>query len=248
MNVLGSHLQSGTLQSEADVHELCQMLMNRAVYNFCPGIDFKHYEEHYHSVICYHLKSVKHSTASFQQVDSVNCKLWYQLPINSRIVDRYAKEDMCSACKRLKTDLDWQRRCTLSESPSRKIKRQAPSSKAKLANMSPASQLKRKQNALMERNNDKIKLRRYEKSEVTLAEEQHDEMYAIVDIIREVGKYELVKVFAEGDAHGIGTQIRELWLTDRRQQLQQFKADQTRNSKLPINNFAIHSILTIVSI
>jgi len=95
--------------------------------------------------------------------------------------------------------------------------------------MSPASQ--RKQNALMERNSDKIKLARYEKSEVTLAEEQHDEMCAIVNRIEEVGKKELEKVFAKGNAHGVGAQMREVWLTDRRQQAERFKADSTNNSK-----------------
>ena len=231
VKILGCHLQSGLLQCETDVHELCLMLSSQSPYKFCPGIDYKHYEEYYHNVIRYHLKSFKHLSTPFKRVDSVNCRLWFQLPVNSPVVDRYAKVVMCSACKRLKAYLDLQRKRTLSESPSHKIKRQAPSSKAKLKYMSPASQLKRKQNTLIERNNDKIKLKRYEKGEVTLAEEQHDEMCAIVDRIWEVGKDELEKVFAEGDAHGVGTQIREIWMTDRRQQLEQFKTDQTRNSK-----------------
>ena len=100
--------------------------------------------------------------------------------------------------------------------------------------MSPASQSKRKQNSLTERNNDKIKLTKFEKTEITLAEEQHDEMCTIVNRIEEVGKDELEKVFADGDAHGVGAQIREVWVTDRRQQLDQFKADQARNSKLSV--------------
>ena len=39
------------------------------------------------------------------------------------------------------------------------------------------------------------------------------------------------KVFAEGDNHGVGTQIREVWTTDKRQQLAQFKVDQDRNGE-----------------
>jgi len=130
------------------------------------------------------------------------------------------------------TDLDWQKSHSLSESPSQKLRRQALSSKAKLTHMSPASQSKRKQNALAERNNDKIRLHKFEKTEVTLNEEQHDEMCTKVNRIEEVGKDELEKVFSEGDAHGVGTQIRDVWVTDRRQQLDQFKADQATNSKL----------------
>ena len=234
VNVLGNHCQSGSLQSEADVHELCNMFSNQSPFKFCPGIDWEHYEDHYHIVIRYHLKSVRFSTAPFKRVDSVNCKLWYELPVNAPLTDRFTKEVMCSACKRLKRDLDWQRKHTLSESPSRHMKRQAPSSRAKLTYMSPASQSKRKQNSLTERNNDKIKLTKFEKTEITLAEEQHDEMCTIVNRIEEVGKDELEKVFADGDAHGVGAQIREVWVTERRQQLDQFKADQARNGKLSV--------------
>ena len=86
----------------------------------------------------------------------------------------------------------------------------------------------------MERNNDKVKLTKSEKIEITLAEEQHDEICTIVNRIEEVGKDELQKVFVDGDAHGVGAQIREVWVTDTRQQLDQFKADQTRNSKLSV--------------
>lgn len=80
-----------------------------------------------------------------------------------------------------------------------------------------------------ERNNDKIKLSKYENTEVTLADNQHDDMCNVVKTIEEVGEDELEKVFAEGDAHGVGDKIREVWLTDRRQQLEQFNADQARN-------------------
>ena len=124
MNVLGNYFQSGSLQSEIDVHELCS---NQSPFKFCPGINSEHYEDHYHNVIWYHLKSVRFSTVPFKRVDSVNCDLWYKLPVNAPLADRFTKEVMCSACKHLKRDLDWQRKHTLSESPSRRIKRQAPS-------------------------------------------------------------------------------------------------------------------------
>ena len=229
---MGYHLESGSLHSEAEVHKLCEMMSRKSPYKFCPGIDSQHYEEHYHNAIRFHVKSVRCSTAPFQRVDSLNCKLWYKLPVNAPLADRFKKEVLCSGCKRLKLDLDWQRKRTLMESPERKAKRQAPSSRAKLSTMSPASQFKRKQNAQAERTNDKKKLRKFENTEVTLDEEQHDEMCTIVNKIEEVGKNDLEKAFAEGDAHGVGAQIREVWVTDRRQQTDQFKADQAKNSKL----------------
>jgi len=73
------------------------------------------------------------------------------------------------------------------------------------------------------------KLAKYESTEVTLADEQHEDMCEIVNRIEEVSGNELEKIFTEGDAHGVGKQIREVWTTDRRQQLSQFKADQARN-------------------
>ena len=88
--------------------------------------------------------------------------------------------------------------------------------------MSPASQLKSKQNRISERNNDKIKLRKYEKTEVTLADEQHDDMCNVMNTIEEVSRDDLEKVFAEGDAHGVGDKVREVWLTDQRNQADQF--------------------------
>jgi len=62
-------------------------------------------------------------------------------------------------------------------------------------------------------------LAKYEKTEVTLADEQHEEMSTIVNQIEERGKDELEKIFAEGDTHGVGVQVREVWITDKRQQL-----------------------------
>ena len=70
-------------------------------------------------------------------------------------------------------------------------------------------------------------------------DEQHEEMCAIVNTIEEIGKADLEKIFVEGDAHSVGTQIREVWLTDRRQQLDQFKADQARNGRFL--NFRFHN-------
>ena len=55
-------------------------------------------------------------------------------------------------------------------------------------------------------------------------------MCTIVNKIEEVGKNDLLKVFAE-DAHGVDAQIREAWMTDKRKQMDQFKADQAKNSK-----------------
>ena len=76
--------------------------------------------------------------------------------------------------------------------------------------MSPASQLKRKQNTTSERNNDKKKLRKYENTEVTLADDQHEDMCNIVKTIDEVSKDDLEKLFTESDIHGVKDKVREV--------------------------------------
>ena len=229
INSLGFHVESGKITSDDDIHELCQRFSNQLSYKFCPGIDWNLYEQKYYQVIRYHLKSVRFSTSPFQRVDSEKCPLWFKQSAKVRASEKYADEVMCTACKRLKTYLNWQLKRTMAESPSRKVKRQAPTSKAKLSYMSPASQLKRKQNAISERSNDKRKLRKYENTEVTLADDQHEDMCNIVKTIEEVSKDDLEKLFAEGDIHGVGDKVREVWCTDRRHQLEQFHEDQTRN-------------------
>ena len=85
-------------------------------------------------------------------------------------------EATCSVCKRLCSNREWQLNRTAKESISRKIKRQAASSRARLMYMSLASQLKRKQNASIKRGGTKKKLAKYEKTESTLADKQHTQM------------------------------------------------------------------------
>ena len=83
VNVLANKYQSGTLHSDAEVYKLCEIFSVQSSYKFCPGIDWELYEEQYHTVIRYHLKSVRYCLAPFQRVDSVNCQLWLKLPINA---------------------------------------------------------------------------------------------------------------------------------------------------------------------
>ena len=111
------------------------------------------------------------------------------------------------------------------------MKRQAASSKARLTYMSPGSQLERKQNATMERGIDKRKLARYESTEVTLADEQHTQMCNMMNAIDEVATDDLQHIFKGGETHGVGDKLREIWTTDKREQMEQFQKDQARNSK-----------------
>lgn len=161
----------------------------------------------------------------------MNCKLYHQLPSNASLADKSAREVACSACKRLVRDLEWQLKRTASESPSRKIKRQSSTSRARLMYMSPASQLKRKQNAAMERGLDKRKLAKYVDTELTLADNQHSQMCSVVDTINQVAVDDLQRIFEEAEAHGVSDKLKEIWTTDKREQMEQFQKDQAKNGK-----------------
>lgn len=115
---------------------------------------------------------------------------------------------------------------TISESPSRKVKRQSASSKARLSFMSPASQLKRRQNAQYTRKLSARKLAKYNESEVMLNEEQHTEM---CNIVERTENDDLEKLLMEGNEHGVGELMKEIWFTDKKRQTQQFANDQAAN-------------------
>ena len=74
----------------------------------------------------------------------------------------------------------------------------------------------------MERSNDKLKLAKYQAVERELDEEQHDEMCRVAETIDETGREELEKLFAEGDAHGVGGVLQSIWETDYRKQKTSF--------------------------
>lgn len=144
------------------------------------------------------------------------------------LVEKAASEMKCSPCKRLVHDLNLQRKRTLAESPGRRIKRQCPSSKARLQYMSPASQETRKRYAQYQRSSNIRKLRKLEDSEVVLSDEQNEEMCAVMEATR---AEDLDKMYQEGDQHGVGSLMKTLWLTDKDCQKKQFFSDQEKNSK-----------------
>jgi len=229
VHVMMKNLISGTLTSVNDVKELCRQFCVGSGYKFCPGIDPTFYHSHYFETIRFDIKSVRRTAEPFDRVDSVNCKLWFLLASNATAAQKAAMEVQCPACKRLVHDLNCQRRCTSAESPSRKLKRQLSSSQARLSYMSSASWQKRKCHAQSERSNLLRKVEKFSQSDVTLTDEQHDEMCAIVEGIR---TEELEKIFLEGSEHGVGDLMREIWYTDSKRQKQQFLHDQSKNGKL----------------
>ena len=93
-------------------------------------------------VIHFHIKSVWLTEFLFKRIDSVNFKLLFQPAHNATAAEKSSKEVKCYPCKWFVTDLKYQKRNTEAETPTRNVKRQCPSSRARMSYMSPASQVK----------------------------------------------------------------------------------------------------------
>lgn len=201
------------------------------MHKFCPGLDTSKYEE-YEEIIRFDCKGVRMMTTPFLRIDSTSCPMWFELGKCASRLKKEAEAVTCTQCVRLKCNLDRQVKRTQDESPSKRAKRQAPSSRAYLTYMSLSSQLKRKRNAKVERDNTTQKLKRYEHTEVPLDTNQDDEMNEIVSIIENEFQDELDKLLAEGEKHGVGHKMKEIWSANKQRDSRDFRNDQIFNSEL----------------
>lgn len=94
--------------------------------------------------------------------------------------------------KRLHTDLDYQRRRSQG-SPVRRASRQLPSLSFKLKYLSPLSVAKRRQATEKERSLDKAKLAKFVDTEVTVDDEQFEELTSVMEKIEKTCKDESEK-------------------------------------------------------
>jgi len=95
--------------------------------------------------------------------------------------------------------------------------------------MSPASQAKRKKLAQYERTNSIRKLGINEQTEVVLDADQNDEM---VNLVQNIENDDLEKLCLEGEKHGVGKLMKDIWVTDTQQRKEQFFNDQAKTSML----------------
>ena len=84
--------------------------------------------------------------------------------------------------------------------------------------MSPASQAKRKKLAQYERTSTMRKLANYESSEITLDVNQNE----MCSIVQAIGDDDLEKLYVEGEKHGVGSIMKEIWVTDVEQRRSKF--------------------------
>ena len=139
VHVLLREVQRGILPSNCPEKQLLQLgkkyASESSTFKFCPGIDPDEYEK-MREVIRFDIVSVRKTQEPFLRIDSVSCSIWFELGANCRLNRREAGAVMCPSCVRLKCDLQHQVNRTSSESPSKKIKRQARLSHARLCYVS----------------------------------------------------------------------------------------------------------------
>ena len=70
-------------------------------------------------------------------------------------------------------------------------------------------------NTQAERSHDKRALKKYEPQDLLLDDSQHDEMCWVLSALENDGHSELDGIFAEADAHGVGTNVRKTWENDK---------------------------------
>ena len=99
VHILLCELESGIVSNEDDVHRVLERFSIASPYKFCPGLEWSHYQSHYFDEIRFHLKSVRCTDTSFNRVDSVNYKLWFEVPANVSRAEKALSEVLCSACK-----------------------------------------------------------------------------------------------------------------------------------------------------
>ena len=212
-------------------------ISDNSTYKFCPGFDYDSYMDRYYNKIRYHIAKVQVTTSPFRRVQSSDCTMWHKLPKNAAKAEKSSLTVLCGMCKRLRSELDRAlQRCT-GYSPHCKVKRQQPSSNYPLKYMSPASLKRRKSNTQQERNKNSIS---YRHMEVTLDDDQSDELVEIMDKIEEVGKTTLDEIFLEAESSGVGSSIRGIWEEDK-WNMKNLKKDQEQNSKRS------DSVITIIT-
>ena len=91
--------------------------------------------------------------------------------------------------------------------------------------MSPSSQKKRKDNTQRERAKDQSRIQKYSHTELTLDDEQHDELSKLMDVTEEKGGKEVEEIMQDADSHGVGDSVCEIWQMDKQRMKDEFNHD-----------------------
>ena len=248
VHILLREVESGSILNSPleNIQNLCQKYSPfSTTFKYCPGIGVAEYDE-YKAIIRFDIKGVRMTTNSpFYRVDSNMCEMWHEIPKNASAAKREAEELLCRQCVRLKCNLERQVRRTNEESPSKKLKRQSATSRARLAYMSPTSQAKRKGNQKLSKDSMSRKLSHYFAEKIILDEDQNEELSNVMTVIEDKCRKELDDIFTEGELHGVAHRMRDVWESDKKSDMKLFSQNQSQNSKTIMHSYFIIIIYSI---
>jgi hypothetical protein len=196
--VLLRTIETGNISSVNGFLSVCEKISKSGNYKFCPGMNVEVFNDTYASVLRYESKSVRVATEPFSRVDSPSCSMWHRLARNASIFEKDMDDVMCQPCKKMRSHLDQRVRVSQAVTPMKKAARLEPSSRCPLSTLSPASVNKRRENLMIERAQDKKTIRKYEHTEITLDDDQSDEMAEIV-VINSRSPDALSEIFQEAE-------------------------------------------------
>lgn len=188
-------IKHGYIHTAKEFLEACCVISVKGGYKFCPGIDVQHYYEYFFAIIRYHVESCRVWEQPFKRVDSKKCLLWHKLSPKARLQERDESSVLCRGCKRLRSDLEHQRRRS-DVSPTRRADQLLPSSNYNLKHLTPTSAAKRRQATQRERTRDKATIAKAN-SEVVLEDDQSDEVNQIMQTIENEAADELEEVLQD---------------------------------------------------
>ena len=86
-------------------------------------------------------------------------------------------------------------------------------------------------NIQRERAKDRSRLQKYSHTELTLDDEQHNELSQLMDAIEEKRSKEIEEIMQDAVSHGVGDSVREIWEIDKQRMKDEFSQDQKKNCK-----------------
>jgi len=166
-------------------------------------------------------KKLSSVRTTFKCIDSKNCLLWHKLLPKAHLEEHDESAVLCQRCKRLRSDLEHQRRRS-DVSPAKQL---LPSSNFKLKHLSSRSVTKWKQVTQRERTRYKAAIAKTN-NDIVIESDQSDEVDQSMQTIENEAGDELEEVVQETPGG------RSIWNDDRRNPKADFFKNQQQNCKL----------------
>ena len=201
---------------DAGFHQWLKTLLPNSGYYLCPGV--------MNTDTGSNVKSLRRWGFPFNRVDHKNCELWIPMP---KVSGKWRHLPTCTNCVKLASYLNFEERRKASITPTRKRKRQSPSSNYPISLLSPTSVTKRLKIARKRKFKTSRKLQE-NSFDVNVRDTTHNELITLVSRIQHQSLNELQKLLQEADRKGQGEHLRSIWKQDVEDRVA-FQKDQRKN-------------------